>query len=160
MLQESLTTMVFIATVGAGLMAGVYFAFSVFVMRSLDALGEKQAVAAMQSINDIILRSGFMPLFFGSTLVYALIVVITVFTHQVQGAWVLLTASIVYIAGMFLCTAFFNVPLNNRLASMGDTDNSEFWQHYFKFWLRWNHLRCLACVVAMVLGLVYFLNYV
>src|SRR5690606_13121244 len=45
-----------IAAIGAGLMAGVYFAFSGFIMRSLDQLGAAAATDAMNAINEVILR--------------------------------------------------------------------------------------------------------
>ena len=62
-----------IATLGAGLMAGVYFAFSTFIMRSLDQLGAVQAADAMNAINEVILQPWFMALIFGSTLLYAVL---------------------------------------------------------------------------------------
>ena len=50
-------------TLSAGVMAGVYFAFSAFVITSLDKLAASSAAAAMNSINRIIVRSAFMPAF-------------------------------------------------------------------------------------------------
>lgn len=46
--------------IACAVMAGVYFAFSGFVMRSLRALPAVQGMAAMQSINRVILSSSFM----------------------------------------------------------------------------------------------------
>ena len=48
---------------------GIYFTFSVFVMSSLNQIAANQAIEAMNSINRVILKSGFMPLFFGSCIV-------------------------------------------------------------------------------------------
>jgi uncharacterized membrane protein len=55
-------------------MAGVYFALSDFIMRSLDRLDAANAVEAMNTINEVILRSWFMPLFFGTSLLYLLLI--------------------------------------------------------------------------------------
>jgi uncharacterized membrane protein len=46
MIASSLT----IAALGAGLVAGVYFAFSAFIMRSFDLLGPARATDAMNAI--------------------------------------------------------------------------------------------------------------
>jgi uncharacterized membrane protein len=54
---------------------------------------------------------------------------------------------ILYVAGMFLVTMFFNVPLNNALASAG----SENWVKYISQWTRWNHLRTFASMGAAAL---------
>ena len=59
---ESLTrVLLWIAAVSAGLMAGIYFAFSGFIMRSLDRRDAANAVEVMNTINEVILRSWFMP---------------------------------------------------------------------------------------------------
>ena len=41
----------FIAALGSGLVAGIFFAFSNFVMKALARVPPAQGVAAMQSIN-------------------------------------------------------------------------------------------------------------
>lgn len=56
------------SAIAFAVMAGVYFSFSSFVMRSLAALPAAQGIASMQSINKVILSSGLMPLFWGTTL--------------------------------------------------------------------------------------------
>ncbi len=67
MIDSMITVSLTIAAIGAGLMAGVYFAFSGFIMRCLDQLGASQATDAMNAINEVILRSWFMVLFFDSS---------------------------------------------------------------------------------------------
>ena len=150
-----------IAAIGAGLMAGVYFAFSGFIMRSLDQLGAAHAADAMNAINEVILRSWFMALFFGSTLLYVILAVLAIFDTDLSGRWLLITAGLIYVIGMFLCTAVFNVPLNNKLADAGGDDNAkaETWTHYFKYWTRWNHLRSVCSLVALVLSIHYLMSY-
>ena len=56
------------AAIGCGLLGGLFFAFSAFVMRALGSLTPAAGVAAMNAINREILRSLFMPLFWGTTL--------------------------------------------------------------------------------------------
>lgn len=55
-----------VASIGCGLVAGVFYAFSSFVMRGLDELGAEPAVAAMQSINRTVLHPSFLGVFLGT----------------------------------------------------------------------------------------------
>ncbi len=151
----------FLATVGAGIMSGVYFAFSGFVMRALDQLDAESAADAMISINKIILKSWFMPLFFGSSMIYLVLLVVAVIDSSIEGRWLLIAASTFYLVGMFLCTVFFNVPLNNRLAdSSGDLElKKTTWNQYVIEWTRWNHLRTGCSLASMILGVCFLVIY-
>src|SRR5262245_39759020 len=57
-----------IAALGSGLMAGLFFAFSSFIMAALAKLPAEQGIAAMNSINVTILNATFGLVFFGTTL--------------------------------------------------------------------------------------------
>ncbi len=150
-----------IAAIGAGLMAGVYFAFSAFIMRAFDRLGAARAADAMNAINEVILRSWFMVLFFGSTLLYAIVAAFAVFDPDLAGRWILFAAGAVYVVGMFLCTVVFNVPLNNRLAESASEDSRKgvTWAHYLKHWTRWNHLRGFCSLAAQILSIHYLVSF-
>ena len=154
MLDSMIALSLNVAAIGAGRVAGVYFAFSGFIMRSLDQLGAAQAADAMNAINDVILRSWFMVLFFGSTLLYLVLAAVAVFDTDLTGRWLLFAAALIYVLGMFLYTALCNVPLNNHLADAGNYSNAkaETWKHYIKHWTRWNHLRSVCSLVALVLS--------
>ena len=54
-----------VAMLGCGLMAGVFFAFSTFVMPALARLQPAQGIAAMQSINITVINPLFMGVFLG-----------------------------------------------------------------------------------------------
>lgn len=161
MYDSLLTMLIAIAAIGAGLMAGVYFAFSGFIMQSLNRLGDAKATDAMNSINDVILRSWFMVLFFGSTVLFATLIAIALFSTDLAGRLMLIVSGLIYVLGMFVCTAVFNVPLNNRLAhvKIEDSNQSEVWTIYFKRWTRWNHLRAVSSTTSMVLSICYLVNY-
>ncbi|MBJ7538661.1 anthrone oxygenase family protein [Marinomonas transparens] len=140
------------AAVSSGLMAGVYFAFSAFIMPSLKQVDAEKSVAVMNSINRVILRSWFMPLFFASTLASVLLAFTALFNFTWPAA-VLLTASGLYVIGMFLCTACFNVPLNKALqaAEGSAVKTRQVWQHYLLHWSHWNHVRTLASLASCIL---------
>jgi len=160
MFESLVAFTLFIAALGAGLTAGVYFAFSTFIMRSFDSLGATQAADAMNAINEIILRSWFMTLFFGSTLLYALLAGYAAINVDLDGRWWLFTAGVIYVVGMFLCTVLFNVPFNNRLAAAAESEDlkTEFWQHYYLYWTRWNHLRTLCSLITAAISIQYLVS--
>lgn len=142
-----------IGAVGCGLMAGVYFAFSAFIMTSLAKIETPAGIAAMQSINDVILRSAFMPLFFGTSLVSAGVIVLGLMDQDRPGALWMVGAGAVYFVGMFLCTVFFNVPLNNKLKAVdpNSAHGAEMWALYLRRWTFWNHVRTVASTAATIL---------
>ena len=55
-----------LAALGCGLMAGVFFAFSAFVMNALARLPAAAGIAAMQSINITVINPLFMTVFLGT----------------------------------------------------------------------------------------------
>ena len=136
--------------IGCGVMAGIYFAFSVFIMKSLSEISPAAGIAAMQSINLVIVRSPFIPLFFGTSLAALASAVIAALDWGAPGNLSLLAAGVIYFAGMFLCTLFFNIPLNNKLAAVdpGSKQGRQVWAHYLQAWTRWNHARTLASTLA------------
>lgn len=153
MSSSIVTAFLWAAALGSGLIAGVYFAFSGFIMQAFDKMNTTQSIAAMNAINETILRSWFMPLFFGSSII-SLCLIIVAFVHWGEaGTELTLIAGLVYFIGMFVCTVVFNVPLNNSLATTDpDSDNAhQVWSRYLNTWTKWNHLRTLSSLVTCVL---------
>ena len=145
-----------IAIISFGFIGGVYFAFSFFVMQSLNKISHSEAIRTMTSINSVILKSPFMFLFFLSSFIAFIIFLENLILYKLisnEGF-----ASIVFLIGMFLCTATKNVPLNNKLADF-DFDKSSCnpeieWNYYYKNWIKWNHIRTTSCFLSMVLLLI------
>jgi uncharacterized membrane protein len=139
-----------LAAVGSGLVAGLLFAFSTAVMKSLARLPAEHGMRAMQHINVVILNPLFLGAFMGTALLSALLAAgaLLVWTAPVS-LWLLMGAA-AYLVGTFGVTMAVNVPLNNRLAAT-DADASDadrIWTDYVEKWLRWNHLRTLLGTVA------------
>jgi uncharacterized membrane protein len=142
---------------GCGLMAGIYFAFSAFIMTALARIPQSHGVAAMQSINRVIQRSLFMVLFVGTTLVSAGLVGLAVTAiWGSPAATVLLAAGIIYVGGMFVCTMVLNVPLNNALDAVdpAGSEATPVWQRYLTQWTFWNHVRAIASTIASALYII------
>jgi uncharacterized membrane protein len=141
------------SAIGCGLLAGIYFAFSTFIMTALERVGPAQGIAAMNAINIEIVKSLFMPFFLGSTLTSAALVVIAVLRWNDEGAAAMLAGGVIYVLGMFVVTAVFNVPLNDALAATdpSSAEGAALWPRYLKDWTFWNHVRTIASLVASVL---------
>ena len=147
------SALLWFSAIGCGLLAGVYFAFSTFIMTALGRVDQAHGVSVMNAINSTILHSLFMPLFFGTTLVGLVLAVMAVFRWSEPGATAMLTAGLIYVAGMFLFTMLFNVPLNNALAADGpaSAEAASVWARYLKDWTLWNHVRTIASTAACAL---------
>ncbi len=139
------------ATVGAGLVTGLLFAFSNFVMRALADLPREHGMLAMQRINVRIINPIFVFLFLGTPLLCVLIVIHTLRSLELSENWPALLGSLCYLLGPFGVTMLFNVPLNNRLAEADVAEADVIWTDYQLRWQRWNHLRTCIGVVAIAL---------
>jgi uncharacterized membrane protein len=62
-LDALLFALTLFAALGCGLIAGVFFAFSAFVMKALGRLPPAEGIAAMQSINIAVINPVFLTAF-------------------------------------------------------------------------------------------------
>lgn len=134
-----------------GLSAGVFFAFSSFIMNGLARASDDAAGAAMSGINEAAPLPAFMGVFFGALLVPGVTGIWGLAGGHDGGAWVLAAAA-VYLVGVFGVTAALNVPLNNHL--LAAHDKAAAWRAYQRPWTMWNHVRTLAGVAATALAVV------
>ena len=108
----------FVAALGSGLMAGLFFAFSNSVMGALARLPEAEGIAAMNSINVVILNPLFLTVFLGTAAVCVIAAAMALFQWNAAGSVWLLAGSLFYLAGIIVVTMAFNVPLNDALAAV------------------------------------------
>ena len=142
-----------LAAIGSGLMAGIFFIFSNTVMHSLAQLESSVGVASMQAINRVILNPMFFILFMG-TAVLSLILPVAMLSQGGQaGAGFIVVGSVFYLLGDMLVTILFNVPMNNALDRVpaSGQEAAALWQTYLSRWTRWNHVRTVAALLAMVM---------
>lgn len=66
MTEQLFPIVIISAAAGCGIVGGVFFAFSTFVMQALAALPSASGIAAMQSINLVVLNRRFLGVFFGT----------------------------------------------------------------------------------------------
>jgi uncharacterized membrane protein len=138
--KESTLIVEVFASVGCGLMGGLLFAFSSFVMRALLQQPPESGIRTMQTINVSSLNPLFLFCFLGTALAS-------------PGMPLLLAGCALYILGVFGVTMMFNVPLNDRLATQdpGTAEAARYWLTYVSQWSTWNHVRTVASLTAAVL---------
>lgn len=153
MLYNNLATITLTAAIGSGLIAGVFFAFSTFIMSALTRMQPSQGIVAMQFINITVINPWFMTAFLGTAVACLFLVVSALLKWHQPNAAYLLVGSLLYLIGTFGVTIACNVPLNDALAIVkpDSTEGASLWAKYLTDWTLWNHVRTLAALVAAVL---------
>lgn len=137
------------AGVGAGLIGGVFFAFSAFVMPALRRLPAVQGIGAMQSINRLAVTAPLMLALFGTAVLSVVAVIWAIqFRGHAAAPW-MLAGGAAYIVAI-LITIAGNVPLNNALAGLdpASAGSPAQWLQFIQRWTLWNHLRGAGSVAA------------
>ena len=144
--------LVITALLGSAIMGGGLFVFSSFIMKSLARLGPAAGIAAMQSINVVVINVSFIGTFFATAVVSIVILFVPVGGSGSYASVLANIGAVLYLVGTFIVTARGNVPLNNRLAAVDADDASSIpvWEDYLKRWTRLNTLRT-ACALLAVL---------
>ena len=147
-----LFVLLFAAAIGSGMIAGLFYAFSTFIMQALGRLSTAAGAAAMQSINTTILNPLFFSLFFGTAVACLIVLIAALVAPEPPGALCAVIGGALYLVGAIGVTMAFNVPLNNALAATNPTsvDGDAVWRSYLVRWTRWNHVRTLASLAAAV----------
>ncbi|MGH3871516.1 MAG: DUF1772 domain-containing protein [Pseudonocardiaceae bacterium] len=139
------------ATVTTGLLAGLFFAYSVSVMPGLGRTGDRTFIDAMQQINEAIVNPWFFSVFGGA----AALTIIAAAVHLPRSGrtvlpWIV-AAAVLNGAG-FAFSFGFDVPLNHALAAAGPpdqiTDLTQVRTAFEAAWVRWNNARAVAHTAA------------
>jgi uncharacterized membrane protein len=105
-----------------GIMAGLYFAYSLSVMPALAGAGDRTVVETMQRVNVAILNAPF-GLAFGGALVAGLVAIGAHLAPSVRAARPGVTAWLIVGVALYAVTLavtfVVNVPLNDALAAAG-----------------------------------------
>ena len=150
-----------ISALGCGLVAGVFFAFSNFVMKGLARLPAAQGIAAMNSINVTVINPAFMTALFGTAACCAVLVVSALRSWDRPDAVYLLAGGVIHVVGNAVVTMVFNVPRNNALAAVDplSAEGAMVWAKFLQGWTAWNHVRTVTGLVAaasLTIGLTKF----
>ncbi len=147
-----LATLLILALTGIGVVGGLLFVFSNCVMRSFKEMPGTEGMRAMQIINRRIQNPLFFLIFMGTTVVCLAVIGLAAFQHP-PGMIYAIAGAASYVLGGFGITVLFNVPMNNRLdtADLEGEQGQQLWQTYLRDWTRWNHIRTVFCIAAVVL---------
>jgi uncharacterized membrane protein len=145
-----LTSLPLLVCLGAAIVAGVFFAFSSFVMKALGQLPPSQGIAAMQRINVVVLNPVFLGVFVGTAVLAGIAVFAGFFPWGAPRSLLLFAAGLAYLVGCFGVTVAFNVPRNERLARLEAESEPglAYWPVYLREWTRWNHVRTAAAALG------------
>lgn len=151
MIGKFLPALIFVAALGSGIVAGVFFAFSSFVMPGLARMPAAGGIAAMNSINITAVTPLFMTALFGTALVCVVVGISAVMGWSEVGSLWPVAGSLVYLVGIVLVTIVFNVPLNDALAAVdpASANSTSLWSRYLDEWVMWNHVRTVAGMAAL-----------
>jgi len=149
-MDRLLAVLIVLSALNAGLVAGVFYAFSTFVMRALHLRPAAEGIAAMQSINVVVLNPKFLGCFVGTVPLGTVAAVgATLHGPAWTAGWTVAGAAL-YCVGCFGVTIGCNVPLNNVLATIAPDapDAAARWDDYVRRWTAWNHVRTTASLAA------------
>lgn len=138
-------------TLTTGLMAGLFAAFTYSVMPGLARSSDRTMIETMQNINKAIVNPFFMLLFMGSIPLLALAAFLAWRGHGRPALpWIIAALALYLIA--FCVTSGVNVPLNDKLAKVGDPrhikDMAAVRSEFENAWVTWNAVRALLHTAA------------
>lgn len=142
--------LLFATALTTGLIAGLFYSWTVSVTPGLHKLADKEYILAFQAMNKAILN----PLFFLSFMGTLILLPMATWTHygDQNKFYFLLAATIVYVVGVFGVTVAGNVPMNESLAAFDVTSSSasEVASQRLMFESRWNVLNTIRTIGSIV----------
>ena len=146
-----------VSVIACGLVSGVFLTFSDFVMRSLDGARTAAGIEVMQVINREVFRSVFMVMLLGMSALSPFLIGYAYFRVAGSASALIMAGGAIYLAGVFVVSLVFNVPMNNRLDAKAypGAEAATYWTNtYMPRWTSWNHVRAIASAASAICYLV------
>lgn len=131
---------------------GVFFTYANSVVPGLDGIDPEHAVAAMRRINVVIVNPVFLATFLGPVITGVTTGVLLLSLDEATAGYLFLAAAAVHLVAGIIVTGRLNIPLNNALENNTSTDWAARWAAFSPSWRRWNMVRTVGCMVALVLS--------
>lgn len=149
------TLLLTIATVFGGLMAGLFYAWSISVTSGLAQVNDHHYLAAFQQMNRAILNPAFFIPFFGQSILLPLLTYQYYRSPSADGYQYLIAATLLYWFGCMAVTMFGNVPLNNALEILQidlilPAQRADFRLDFEQKWNRLNWIRTICTFLSLV----------
>ena len=140
----------------SAVVAGVFSAFSEFIMSALLKAEPAGGIEAMQHINRDVIKTQFVAGILSIGLFSLLLGLYSLAVCEGAALLALILAPLVYLPSVFLMTMFGNVPMNNKLDSLDYTsaEAHAYWREYGEKWTRLNHFRSIGSVLTAGLYLI------
>ncbi|MCH2189399.1 MAG: DUF1772 domain-containing protein [Gammaproteobacteria bacterium] len=134
----------------SALIAGVFSAFSEFVMAALSQTTPAGAIESMQQINRKVIKTQFVVGIVAIAAFSILFLMYSIKAFDGTAVKTIALACLVYIPSVFLMTVFGNVPMNNKLQQYDHTtqEAQTYWTYYVKSWTRFNHVRSIGSILT------------
>lgn len=144
-----------LTAIGTALMAGLFYSYSCSVVIGLRLLPDTEYISAMQAINKAIQNPIFLTCFIGTPLLLPLSTYLNYSQPVPLKFWLLLTGTVVYLAGVLVITAFGNIPLNNTLEKFNllNASKESISLQRINFETSWNMLNIIR-TISSILSLV------
>lgn len=147
-----------------GLVAGLFYGYDCSVIKGLGNLQDEEYLKAFQSINKVIQNPYFFLSFMGSLVVLPLT---SWYTYKMSGStsfYLFLSATLVYIIGVFGVTIIGNVPLNEQLAGFSlsaatENEISSMRKTFESSWNRYHTVRTIASLIVFCLSILSLLKH-
>jgi uncharacterized membrane protein len=148
----------FTTAITTGLVAGLFYSWTVAVTPGLKNLSAKEYILAFQAMNKAILNPAFFLTFMGTLILLPLVTWMN-YSGPNPKFYLLLAACLCYGVGVFGITVFGNVPLNESLATVETSGASmaTLNEKRLAFEARWNSLntvRTISSIAAFALVIV------
>lgn len=139
-----------------GLLAGIFFDFSITIIPSFRDLTDREHIKVMQIINLKIKNIPFLASFIGP----AVLLPLNAYLYRETASFLILAvAAALYIVGVILITIMGNIPLNEwhdskDISQLSDEDATSIRNIYHGVGSRWmilHNIRTLAAILALVL---------
>lgn len=140
----------------SALVAGVFKAFSEFIMAGLLQAEPAAGIQSMQWINRTVLRTEFVAALISIAVFSLLFAIYAMIAFQGPSQVAIVAAAFIYVPSVFLMTIYGNVPMNNQLAEFDyrSDEAAIYWKTYNKQWTRLNHIRTLGSIFTAGLYLI------
>ena len=132
------------ALVAAGLLAGLFYAYSVSVLPGLARADDRTFVEGMRGINIAIVNGWFMLSFLGAPLLAALALFLNLRGGPVLW-WTI--AGFGCLLAVLIITGALSIPLNNALEA-GRAGYDQLRTQFEAPWVRWNNVRTVFAVAG------------
>jgi len=159
MIDDAIVVATLVTALASSVVGGVFFGFSTFVMKALARLPAEGGIAAMQSINIVVITPWFMIPFVGTAAMSMLLGAAGLFGWGDFNRVLLVVGAVLYVVGVFGVTVAFNVPRNEALAAIdaGSPNGASQWARFVPGWTAWNTVRtagALASAATLTIALI------